>query len=261
MNHVRLFKGGLGDIIAQCYITDSYTRLDDLRVDDTMTTIFASPNRCAKEIITHHPNYKRVNLIEVPLSSDFNAVEHGRSSLEGVPIPDHPHSRGGRPVVFYPSNVDMDVLRVVDGDRYVVFGLSSGSVSHVIPENVSRMAIEAARRHGFRVVFIGRNYAGHYDSTGFYDSVMISLIDRLSVPGTLRLISHAAGVFTAFSSPLLMAHFMGRPFFTAYPKLAEWEIPVFRDRIYDGRKIDLKHCHPFEGVTAENLDLFFAELR
>lgn len=259
MNHVRLFKGGLGDIVAHCFLTDSYVLLDELRAGDTMTAIFASPNYCAREIVTHHPNVGRIKVIQLPTSTNLDAVAHGISTLEDVPVPDLPLHRGNRLVTFYPSTSDVDALQVLGGDRYVIFALSSGSVSHVISEDVSPMAIEAAQRHGFRVAFIGRNYPGHREKRPLQAGA-IDLIDRLSVHGTLRAIQKSAGVFTAFSSPLLMAHFMGRPFFATYPPAMEWEIPVFRSRIYDGRNIDLKHCYKFGKVTPENLDLFFSEL-
>lgn len=221
------FIGGLGDLLNFAYWTDAYSWLESLGEGDVGGVLLFVHNPHADELFRWHRNRDRITLVSLGWRPEL--TDAAWRAREGLPWPrPEPLHRAQRALSFYPSPEDGPALAEAAARApYVVLAASAGTPDRNLPAAVgSDLAAEAGRR-GLSVAAIGRNYA-HRGAWGGRrvepappaGPNVLDLIDRLSVPGTARLIEGAAGVVCSHSSMCLLSWHIGRPVFVAYDEYA-----------------------------------------
>ena len=222
------FGGGLGDIFQQIYRNGEYTALERLGPDETATIGLVTHNPYAQEIFAAHPKQAQLDVRAVGywLPEDDAANRRRR----GLPESAERHarrlpSRGG-PVTFHPTAADLEVLEAVARRRLgeakplVVFSLSAGEPYKSVPRPLVPWLVDAVAAAGGLPGFVGRTYERHFreELKGPWLAAGIDLIDRLSVPGTARLVQQAAGIVCCHSSVSMLAWMERKPQLLLYPR-------------------------------------------
>jgi hypothetical protein len=214
-----VYVGGVGDVLLAMFGSDMYTRLDDL-TELSVEVVIVEINPFVHELFLHHPKREFFKLIYQGLD-EFPLDDAWAKSKGFAPIRGH-HARDGE-VNIYPSPKDLEILATLP-PRYACFALSAGHPERNISDRASALAVQLAVKAGFTPVFIGKSYAV---TSGLcsHPHVEVSraglggvdLVDKLSLPGSLRCIENAAVTISAFSSTMLMSQFRKKPTLSIYP--------------------------------------------
>lgn len=212
------FGGGLGDAFNTIYLTDRYTTLSRLSGEDRVTVAVISPNRFVKELFLWHPNAKQIDV------RDFdqwpNSEDSERRALLGLPQACPPYKDREDPVVFYPSPGDEAVLASLPG-RYIIVSASAGGADRSIPQDILDATLSSCIDAKVPVVVVGRTAATRHGKATSVPARpgVVSVIDRLSAPGTAVAVERSAGVICCHSSICLLAWRLEKPVFLLYPPM------------------------------------------
>ncbi len=191
------FNGGLGDIVYSMYDNNKYLSLESLEPGERVTISIIGNNPAIKELFTWHPKFSQMDIREIehqhpwgPDQRRQHGLPEAESELSGV---------GGKRVTYYPPKEDLELIESFQYP-YIVFSLTAGLPYRNVPIEAARSAALVARRMGFTPILVGRNFVAR---VGYARPEIrlepgygaIDLIDRLSFPGTARLIEKSAGVF------------------------------------------------------------------
>lgn len=214
-----LLVGGIGDTLLGIFHSDAYTCLESL-TEPLIEMVVIEINPHVHELFLHHPNRKNfllswAGLDDFPLDDGWrirNSISRFRAFY---------HSKG-EPVTLYPSTGDLEILSRLPS-RYACIALAAGHPERNLPDEVAARIIGACVAIGITPVFIGRNYkltsglCSHAHFEVAPPNVGVNLIDRLTLPGSLRCIENATLTFSCYSSAMLMAQFRKKPVFAVYP--------------------------------------------
>ncbi len=126
----------------------------------------------------------------------------------------------------YPNHADAAALRDLfsphesESRPIVVFSVSAGEPHKSIPAGLVRQLVAGVAGAGCVPVFVGRTYERNFreEQRGSWINEGIDLIDRLTVPGTARLVQLAAGVVCCHSSINMLAAMERKPQLLLYPE-------------------------------------------
>jgi hypothetical protein len=222
------FGGGLGDIFQQIYGHGEYAALERLCPSETVTVALVTHNPYVQELFAHHPTRSQLDVRPLGYWLPEDDVENRRR----LTLPDQDTRqarrvpRRGGAVTFYPSAADEELLasiarRAADQRRpLVVFSLSAGEPYKSIPRLLIPRLVNAVASAGCLPVFVGRTYERNCreELKGPWLALGVDAIDRLSVPGTARLVQQAAGVVACHSSINMLAWMERRPQLLLYPR-------------------------------------------
>lgn len=140
----------------------------------------------------------------------------------GLPPRPAPPGRGAGAVRFHPAPRDAEALDTVTrearGRPYVLFAATAGLPERDIPADLVEGLAARVLERDLLPVFTGRDYArGGRREYRPRDRRCLDLVDRLSVPGTARLLEGAAGLITCHSALNLLAWRLRKPQLLLYP--------------------------------------------
>jgi len=224
------FTGGLGDVFNHIYWLPCYSDLEALSQKDRAFILLSNHNSSAWELFAWHRNAHRMVVANIGFLP--NIKDPACRKELGLPD-DCDHDWPIKNTVhFYPCDEDLAILEaVVKGGRYIVFALTASDLIRSIPKATGEDAARRAIQKGYRIVVTGRNYKR--DVFGLPKEVMrletrldlqdgiVDVIDRLTVPGTARLVEGAAGVFTSHSALCMLAWHQKKPTFVLYDELSQ----------------------------------------
>lgn len=218
--------GGLGDVLYDLYLHDSYTKLDQLQEHERMAVTVLSTNPGVKELFLWHPKAAQLDVHDVGFFLPWGPEERAQ---RGLSEPEPRNGRSEAPMHFYPSPIDRPILNALARERYVVFSISSSGLANNIPVPLAEKAADLVIERGFKVVVVGRTFA-HIVYSGENSTVIarreerlaprhgvIDVIDKLTVPGTIEAVRRAAAAVCCHSAVQLAAWFVGTPVYAIYP--------------------------------------------
>lgn len=219
------FVGGLGDVLNRCHQCPWYESIADLAPDEEAALVLLSHNPATLSLFRHHPTRGTLRIYDLGFDGRFlNPI--WRASM-GLPSETGFVPKNVDRIALYPAPEDVPVLAALP-DRYVAFIASAGTPERNLPEPIVEDAVDVALSLGFSVVFLGGTYVHRYRSLGSLGPGprhelrprlrpgVISLIDRLSVPGAGVVLDGAWAVFTAHTALCLFAWYRKRPTFLLY---------------------------------------------
>lgn len=217
------FGAGLGDVITLIYNSERYNILETLKPDQKAMIVLMCNNPYTKELFLWHPKAKQFDIRDVGFWWPWEDKEKRRQ--HGLPQAQPLELRRQESVRFYPSPEDYEVLKTLESFPYLVMSASAGGVDRNIPEpiceDISKANSERGQKEfGLRTVVVGRSYSPEKRKERKFipRSGLIDLIDRLTVPGTIELIARSRGVVCCHSAVCLIAWYLNKPVFLAYPK-------------------------------------------
>lgn len=213
--------GGLGDIFWGIFCTDRYVRLDELRDDEGAAVSVVSHNPHAVELVRWHTKASQLTIFTPRFQAPWKP--HHR---EGLPPLSRHRIRGYKTVRFYPSPWDANPLADLSNiGPYILFNLSAGDAHRSIPLPAAQSMARLAKKKGYSVVVIGRDYTRmiprtpdkHRETRLVGVDGAMNLIDKLTVPGTTEAVKMADGVVCPHSALCLLSWFMRRPNYVLWP--------------------------------------------
>lgn len=212
------FGGGLGDVFNTIYNTQRYASLDSLKLDEQVTVAVISHNPHVKEIFEWHP--KRRQMMVREFSYWLQEEDQARRALYGLP-PRQFDPCPQRYVNFYPSPQDYPLLyELRSRGPYIILATAAGTEpSRDLPKEIREDIIDAVTGAGYKAAVVGRNYKlfGRAEHEFAQHSMVMNMIDRLTVPGTSLAVLGAEAVITCHSALCILSWHMNKPTFVAYP--------------------------------------------
>lgn len=213
------FGGGLGDVIHQSYENGYYCHLDRTGKDFARASIaLVSHNPFVRELFDWHPKRALFDIKEcgywLPHQNNEMRKKHN------LPARPHMPPLTTKPT-FYPSPADLTTLSENPLGKYVVVSQAAGMADRDLDEFTVFRIVDLLWSKGVTSVFVGRSYERAGRREGLKDARRdgsVNLVDRLTVPGTLRLLEGSAGLVTCHSALNLAAWHMRKPQLLLYPK-------------------------------------------
>lgn len=213
--------GGLGDALLRIYNhRHSYDSLEKLSPNQKAAVVLVCHNPALPELFRWHPAFLdgRLSVFDLAFTPGVHAWESVEWRLQhGLPK-ESPCPMGGfveTPMAFYPSLHDsmaITEMKKKSNGRYLLLHPSSGSADRDIPPHLIKEIVELAKLVGLQIFVIGHSkYIRTWDYFGAE-----SMIDRLSLPGTVMAIRDSLGVITSHTSATVMSWGERRPTFTLY---------------------------------------------
>jgi len=226
------FWGGLGDILNHVYWLPCYGALPSMKEGERAFITVSSHNPHAHELFLWHPKAAQITICNIGFHCSFQDP----SSRDPLKLPRGGcfHSLPGGPVEFYPHPSDGPAIDDARGlGRYLIFACASAEQDKYVPQPIVDAAAARALAAGWSIVVLGRNYIHHLydfprDTNSWRKEVRIApsggvldLVDRLTVPGVMKVIQGATGVFTAHSAVCMASYNMKKPTFVLYNEFAK----------------------------------------
>jgi hypothetical protein len=229
---VAEWGGGIGDLFYGIWNNGAaYAHFDLLKEDEYAVVVNRIRNPSVTELLLWHPNRDRIVFMDLswyPRES-FSPEERKAFYLPsqvGAPLEKEP--------VFYPSNEDKGIIAGVTADRhpFIVFALAGSFDKKNVPIEIAENAADVLIERGYTVIQVGKNYLKRSPCEGYTHfsprtedrlrsrSGVISLIDKLSLPGTCELVRASKGTFCCDSGVMHLSMKMKKPTFVALPD--EW---------------------------------------
>lgn len=225
MKYEICYDGGLGDFLIRMLEGTGYANLNNLKPEDTCDIHIVSHNPFCRELWEWHPKRAQLNLIIHPWREV--TANHQIREMNNIPQDFYPPPCSDKPII-YPSPEDIQALDVLARTEklkpFVVISAVAGSKSRNISMQAVEAMVPALQAKGYDVVAVGRTYqrADQHPNNdeyiyGFNKSV-ISMIDKLTIPGTLKLLEMSAGLIACHSAMALGNWFLyRRPNIIFYP--------------------------------------------
>lgn len=216
------YWGGLGDVL---YMMRSdrcrYNFIAEFRDRDRAVVIVTSPNLNARELFDCHPNADK---IKVTFNAwDSNTGPHPKSFLQPWMhhIPQMYFPQVEDRLIFHPTPKDQQVLDEIGGRPYIVVAPTAAGRPRCFPDWLTQKIIRAILKRGFLPVFVGASYKVHgsypykvkkpfHGEPEHNEDGVFSVINRLSVPGSLYAVGQAAGVISCYSAMCVGAYVQNR---------------------------------------------------
>lgn len=224
------FLGGLGDVINRCHQCDWYVSLSEMKPGDRATVFYLSHNSAGLSLFRWIKTEGTVLVLNVGFSARWN--DPAWRMERGLPRVDlYPYDI--RRIDYYPSAADAtELASLYRLGPYIAFVCSAGTPERTIPESLREAAATIALAVGLKVVTLGGNYARNSSDPTIAgikrEEVHLSarygvvdMIDRLSVPGSIKAIERAAAVFTAHTALCLASWYVRQPTFLLYNEFVQ----------------------------------------
>lgn len=261
MHYYLEYGGGLGDLFYQMYEGNSYSLLDELKVDDRATVTLITHNPYARELFDFHPKARQFEVKDI----GYWMPEQDREMRKRYGLPQRKPSLpvSHRAVQFYAAPGDLPILKWLEGKAYLLFSVSAGLRERDFPEELVEALLNLAQANALLSVFVGRNYA-RFDRQEFRPQRgnTLDTIDRLTVPGVARVVQNALGVICCHSAINMLAWLLRKPQLLLYPQSVYERHIAGRDRWAFG--IDYPECHHarFDGADRkQKVEAFFSRLQ
>lgn len=223
MKYSICYAGGLGDVFVSMRMQDSYISLDNLKPEDTCDIHIVSPNPFCHEIWNWHPKKDQLHVVSY-LWRELSKAEQART-FNGIALNDTiPSVAERKKEVFYISDQDKVVLDELGSTSFVAISASAGGEYRNLPRPILESICAHLIEKGIKVVGVGRTFQRYGPNIaskeiGYeFNPGVLSLIDKLSVPGTVELFNRAAGVVVCTSSMSIANwYFSKKPNLTFYP--------------------------------------------
>lgn len=223
MKYTTIWGAGAGDQIRSFYWDGQYAALEELGPNDTCGIFLPSLNPASHEFFSWHPAREKLNVVQLPYFTPDQDEEMRRKygvPMEGdyIPLP-----RSTKPVVFYPSPKDNREISEVgiemdrqSYDDYIVFSSSAGTPDR----NLSGLMISECYQaiEGYYCIATGRIFDRGDGRGEVYGDADRTLINRLSLPGTCKLLEGASGLVTCHSALSMLAFLIHKPQLLLYPE-------------------------------------------
>jgi len=205
------FGGGMGDVFNRMTMDEAYPNLMNMTDEDTCEILLVCHNPFIKEMFDWHPKKSQLDVKWFGYWGPENERENKikfNLSLDG---PINPPGPKGVPK-FYPCQEDIKLLEDIKefskGRKLIVVQATAGCSDRDIPEPQMKKMLADLETRNCVVVGVGRNYqrSDRYGEFKYDDyPEVLSMVDRLSIPGTVELIRQASGVIACHSCVCLMA--------------------------------------------------------
>lgn len=202
------YFGGLGDVLLKMKRDGfRYNLISEMGPEERAYVFLTSPNPGACDFFTKHPKASQIKLAFNPWGPrPDGAATHWAFWAHRNRTP-----RNATDLDLFPTQSDLEAIASLP-EPHIVVSASAAGKPRSFPESVTSLVIAKAIEHGFTPVFVGARYAvngrypylekfTHHREWGPPEAPgVVSLIDRLTVPGTLYLIKRAAGLISCYSS-------------------------------------------------------------
>jgi len=260
------YKGGLGDIIRHIYDenSDTYEGLIRLAPHERITIGFICANPGVKELVLWHPKRSQIDIFSIEYQDPWLAEQR---IVHGLPEIWSPYNVRRGPIFFYPNPADHPTLvNVLRFRPYIVIAASASVDNRNFPVEITERVVSVAIRHGYSIVTVGRNYENwnswggrrfmnpHQEVRVAARDGVFDTIDRLSFPGTARIVEMASGVVCCNSAIMHLSWCMKKPTFALTSK-DNWNGEYLQPNcgIFWGRAFPTTRCFPFYEYTDEGL--------
>ena len=229
-NHYYVeYGGGLGDIFQQMYVHGTYSALQHLEDDEVATVTLITHNPFAHELFANHPKKAQLEVCTpgywLPEADGASRRRFALPPFSATPYTPGPAPRHGA-VTYFPTDADAETLRALFSDPrakrkpIVVFSVSAGEPYKSLPAALIPRLVADVADAGCIPVFAGRTYERNFrqELRDAWVNKGIELIDRLTVPGTARLVQEAAGVVCCHSSINMLASMERKAQLLLYPQ-------------------------------------------
>lgn len=214
--------GGLGDVFQHMMRDDGYGQLMNMGPEDFCDIWLVCHNPFIQELFAHHPKKDQFKVVWPgyfgPQVDAQERLRWGVSDRDSLP----PGNRGK--VQFYPSAEDYAVLNSLGDKRLVVLSPTAGTGDRSISDAVVQAMIQDLKAKDVQIVGAGRNYVREgrkeFDYSAYPE--VISVVDRLSIPGTIELINRSYAVISSHSAVCLMAWWARKRHLLVLPKCISW---------------------------------------
>jgi hypothetical protein len=220
------YVGGLGDAILRMYFSGQswYGRLETLTEREHAVVTLMSHSPYLKEVFLWHPKRKRIHVLDLGFTTTFHPWENREWRVEHdlppeAPCPPYTPSDT---LTFYPSPSDRGMLRRIrkSPSRYIVLAAVAGKPEKSIPPVLREEIAWVTTMFGFRIVVVGRSSYFRPEDLSWSRKPsrkdFVDAVDRLTVPGMMRLVKGAAGIVSADTSVLHAAWQEHKPVFLLY---------------------------------------------
>lgn len=221
------YMGGLGDVILRLFSSPWYASLDRLAPGERAAVVLMSHHPDVSQLFKWHPRIAQIEVFDLgfdqagfPWADPKYRADH-HMPVDGPCPPPH----DGAPINFYPSPADLATIGAFGDRQFVVMCPSAGTPERTFPPGVASEIVDIVIATGTAVVEVGSSkYLNAQYGPLPPRPGLISLVDKLSIPGTIELIRKCRGVITAHSFALHAAWNLKKPVFLLYPK---WVRDVF----------------------------------
>jgi ADP-heptose:LPS heptosyltransferase len=211
-----IFERALGDNIQMFYRSKTYQLLEHLNGENGKLNVIlrGKYNPFIHEIFLNHPKreYFTLGYEELPIEyqGEVGLLNiHDYEEIAQFDTQEKP--------VFYPLVSDEPILNALPTDKpYIIFSSGAGidrtfegemrSIPLDIAEVLNYYILDECERRGYNLFVTGKSYHQAF-GRGEVKAVegSIDLVDKLSIPGSLKVMQGARAIITAHSAPIVLA--------------------------------------------------------
>ena len=216
------FGGGLGDVISQCYWNGYYCHLERAGMAYGRAQVnLVTHNPYVPELFRWHPRKDLIDVVEcgywLPEKNKEMRPKWGLDPRHQLPRLEE------KPIWYYSPEDSLWVETCKLAVKpFVVISQAAGLPARNVPVGMVLDVMEALKLRDIVSVLVGRTFERHGRAEDLLlqadGSHTINLIDKLSVPGTLRILEMSQGLVTCHSALNLAGWHMRKPQLLLYPQ-------------------------------------------
>jgi len=221
--HRFKWLGGLGDIIMGSSAEETEL-LQELEPGERAEIFLGTHNPNAVQLFDFHPKRAQIDIKRTGWHP-FHEEAEVRKKLEVAPPWPQPFAVDMR-THYYESDEDKKVLAELPNIPFYVIAAGAGERFRNIPIEIISQITDSLARQGIACVMIGASYDRGRDykpsnNLRFEPTLektnVINLIDRLTVPGAMKLMRMSKGVICCHSGMYMYLRNIRKPFALLYP--------------------------------------------
>lgn len=220
MKYAVSMGGGMGDIFHNIMKSSAYANLMNLKPEDTCDVLLICHNPFITELFKWHPKRDQLNVkwfgYWSPENDRAKREEFG-AHLQDI-LPPGPDAL----IKFYPSPDDCEIIERLSPHKTILISAGAGIQDRNIPDSTMEAIIGDLVKTEYSIVGVGRTYereGGHREyEYPMISPQVVSLVDKLSIPGVIHLTSMCRGVISCHSAVCLMAWWFRKPNMLVVPK-------------------------------------------
>lgn len=259
MEYYLEFGGGLGDIFYQMFHNNKYAILNTLDENNSALVITVTHNPFIFELFYNHPKFKYFRYMPYPYWDVHVNIEHRKKYGLPLQVPVYEKCKADMQIFPYPS--DLEGINTVD-ENTIGISLSAGMIERNIPNILAdTMIAEILNNTNKKIVLFGRTFSRNdrkeiqIDLTKYGDRV-VSLIDKLTIPGTMSALYKCEKLITCHSSLCILNWIYNKPTFLLYPKETYDRHVIHKDQWVFGLNLNKTEHALFENFDKNNFIQF-----